>query len=97
MGRSYLSVKLALLFGVVVAVMVTAHLGSGTVTTVPSRDADAEVSASGVPGTGAAAEAPPCLWRGCPASLAHPLLKGSMPEPTQRRRVVAANLTPASN
>jgi hypothetical protein len=97
MGRSYLSVKLALLLGVVVAVMVTAHASSVDITTAPRPGAAGDVSESSVNGTEAATEAAPCLWRGCPASLAHPLLKGSMPESIQRRRVVATYVTPATN
>jgi hypothetical protein len=83
MGRSFLSVKLAFAFGVCVGVLVLVTdsvLAGGPERApavaeqpalVPAQDAAAESQV--------AAEPDLCLWRGCPAVLAHPLVRTAAP------------------
>ena len=76
MGRTYLSIKLAAAFGLVVGLAVA--LAVGAAATAPSgADAApaASVEAVVAPLVDAEAEPVACLWRSCPALMPHRLLQ----------------------
>jgi hypothetical protein len=91
MGRSFLSVKLAFGFGVLVAVLVLVHerVTAGPLLVEAVRTAENPVAlpmvvdAGGVQfeadSTDGRAATSVCLWRGCPAALVHPLLHAATP------------------
>jgi hypothetical protein len=88
MGRTFLSVKLAVVFSVSVAVAVTVH-GRVTADVVPPEASEAPAAAA-LPGGGEVQEAVTCLWRGCPAVLTHPLLRASVREAALPMRATRA-------
>jgi hypothetical protein len=75
MGRSFLSVKLAFVFGVCVAVLVLVHDRARAGGDVPDAAVEAVSEAAAtvvVDEADAADTAAVCLWRGCPATSSHP-------------------------
>jgi hypothetical protein len=76
MGRSFLSVKLAIAFGVFIAVLVTVHghVTASVVERAAVQEALHVVEPRGMEVDAVAEEPVACLWRGCPAVL-HPLLR----------------------
>jgi hypothetical protein len=74
MGRTYLSIKLAAAFGLVVGLAVALTVGVAATAPAggaPATSADAVVA----PLVDAEAEPVPCLWRSCPALMPHRLLQ----------------------
>jgi hypothetical protein len=82
MGRTYLSIKLAAAFGLVVGLAVALAVGVAA-TAQADATPDGSVEAVVAPVVDAEAGAVACLWRSCPALMPHRLL------PQTRLRAIA--------